>query len=470
MYKEQIEAYFNDPANQRALIDAICRLVSIRSVRGDAAPGMPYGEGPALALAEGLKLCEELGFATGNVDGYVGTADLNEKETMLHILGHLDVVGEGTGWSSDPYHVVERDGLLIGRGVADDKGPVVAGLFAMKCMKDLGIPLNHNVRFILGTDEESGSSDIAYYYAKHPYAPHTFTPDAEFPLIHIEKGHYQPQFGRSWPVSDALPRVSDLQGGFRVNVVPPETRAMVLGLNKDQVEELANQVFTATGATFVLTDTAAGLSILCNGKNAHAASPDDGNNSIAAMLTLLSRLPLADCDSTRAIAAMHTLFPHGDNRGKALGIAQADAESGELTLNLAIMNLDETGFTARFDSRFPLASTEENCARAAEAAFSQYGIAVTGHGDMTTVHCVPSDSPFVKTLLDCYETFTGAENSQPIAIGGGTYVHDIPGGVAFGCVMPGFDPQMHGPDERVRIADLITSGKIFAQAIAKLCQ
>lgn len=469
MYKKEIDAYFDDPARQRALVEAVCRLVRVRSVREEAKPGMPYGEGPASALAEGLALCAELGFSTGNVDNYVGTADLNDRETLLHILGHLDVVGEGTGWSSDPYEVVERGGMLFGRGVADDKGPVVAALFAMKCVKDLGLPLKYNARLIMGTDEESGSSDIAYYYSKHPFAPHAFTPDADFPLIHIEKGHYHPDFGSTWAASDALPRVSGLKGGFRTNVVPPEARATVLGLGRSQVEALAAEVAAATGAAFTLTEEGEDLTILCAGKNAHAASPDDGLNAISALLTLLARLPLADCGSTAAIAAMHTLFPHGDTRGEALGIAQADEESGALTLNLALMTLTETGFTAKFDVRFPIASNEANCRRAAEASFAPHGISVTGDGEMTSVHCVSADSPFVRTLLKCYETYTGETGAQPIAIGGGTYVHDIPGGVAFGCVMPCFDPQMHGPDERVRIADLITSGKIFAQAIIDLC-
>lgn len=469
MYKDQINAYFDDPAHQRALVDAVCRLVSVRSVREEAKPGMPYGEGPAKALAEGLTLCGELGFTTANVDNYVGTADLNDKETLLHVLGHLDVVGEGKGWSSDPYSPVERDGMLYGRGVADDKGPVVAALFGMKCVKDLGLPLKYNVKLIMGTDEESGSSDIAYYYSKHPFAPHAFTPDADFPLINIEKGHYHPDFGGSWTASGALPRVSALTGGFRTNVVPPEAQATVLGLGRSQVETLAAETAAATGAAFTLKEEGDALRILCAGKNAHAASPDDGNNAITALLTLLARLPFADCGCTMAIAAMHTLFPHGDTLGKALGISQSDAESGELTLNLALMTLTETGFTAKFDVRYPIASNEENCKRAAEASFARYGISVLGDDGMTPVHCVPSDSPFVKTLLKCYEAYTGETNSQPIAIGGGTYVHDIPGGVAFGCVMPGFDPQMHGPDERTRIADLITSGKIFAQAIADLC-
>lgn len=468
-YKDQIEAYFNEETHQRELVEAVCRLVRIRSVREDAKPGMPYGEGPAKALAEGLKLCGELGFRTENVDNYVGTADMNDKDTMLHILGHLDVVGEGKGWATDPYEPVEKDGLLFGRGVADDKGPVIAALFAMKCIKDLGLPLAHNAKLVMGTDEETGSSDLEYYYGKVPYAPHTFTPDAEFPLINIEKGHYHPDFGADWAQSTALPRVSALNGGFRTNVVPPEAQALVLGMDAGEVELACNEAAAATKAAFTVTAQEGGVHILCAGKNAHAASPDEGNNSIAALLLALNKLPLADCGSTKAVKAMSQLFPHGDNRGKALGIAQEDAESGPLTLNLALMTLTETGFTAKFDVRFPLCANEENCRQACETSFARHGISVTGDGDMTTVHCVEADSPFVKTLLKCYEVYTGDVGSKPIAIGGGTYVHDIPGGVAFGCNMPGFEAQMHGPDERVRIADLVTSAKIFAQAIVEVC-
>ena len=98
---------------------------------------------------------------------------------------------------------------------------------------------------------------------------------------------------------------------------------------------------------------------------------------------------------------MYKRQPFGDNRGRALGIAQSDAESGELTLNLAVMTLTETGFSAKFDVRFPLCANEDNCKRACEASFAAHGIAVTGAPDMTTVHCVSADSPLVRTLLRC---------------------------------------------------------------------
>lgn len=470
MYQEQIEAYWNDPARERELVAAISRLVAVKSVKGDAQPGKPFGPGPAAALDEGLALCRELGFSVTDYDHYVGLADLNDKDTRLHILGHLDVVGEGSGWSTDPYTCVEKDGMLYGRGVSDDKGPVVCGLLAMKAVRDLGLSLSANVRFILGTDEESGSDDISYYYAKEPYAPYTFTPDADFPVINIEKGHYHPNFGAQWESPAVLPRVAAITGGFRVNVVPPEAEAMVLGLYAADVEPACREVEAATGAVFTVNSSANGTHIHCAGRNAHAASPDNGINAIAALLEVLSRLPLGDCGSTKAIRSLHTLFPFGDNRGKGLGIAQEDAESGPLTLNLALLNLSETGFSAKFDARCPICATENTCKKVCEKSFADHGISVTGDPDMTHVHRVPGDSELVQTLLQCYSTYTGVKNPQPIAIGGGTYVHDIPGGVAFGCDFPGFDPKMHAPDEQASISNLILSCKIFTQAIAELCR
>ena len=151
MYQKEIEAYWNDPAREQELVAAISRLVGVKSVKGEAEPGKPFGPGPAAALTEALSLCKELGFAVTDYDHYVGLADLNDKETRLHILGHLDVVGEGSGWSTDPYTCVERDGMLYGRGVSDDKGPVVCALLAMKEGRDLGFCVSANARLILGT-------------------------------------------------------------------------------------------------------------------------------------------------------------------------------------------------------------------------------------------------------------------------------------------------------------------------------
>ena len=83
-------------------------------------------------------------------------------------------------------------------------------------------------------------------------------------------------------------------------------------------------------------------------------------------------------------------------------------------------------------------------------------------------HHTPADSPFVKTLLGAYEQYTGLPGYCK-AIGGSTYVHAIEGGVCFGVTMPGFEPNVHGADERIPIRDLVTAAKIFTQVIVDLC-
>ena len=467
MYEQQIHAYFDDPARREQLVNVISRLVRVRSVREEAQPGMPFGPGPAAALAEGLQLGHELGFSTKNYDNYVGAVDLNGAETALHILCHLDVVGEGTGWTvTEPYEPKEVDGLLYGRGTADDKGPAAAALLAMQAVRDLGVPLKRNARLLLGTDEESGSGDLDYYYGREPYAPYTFSPDAEFPLINIEKGSYKPVFTKTWAAESAVPRVTELHGGFRINVVPPEAECAIAGLSAGEAQPICDRAAAETGASFELREEGEALRVLCHGAGAHASTPEDGCNAITALLHLLTLLPLAETESTAALRALAALFPHGDSAGRALGVAQADDLSGSLTLAFSLLEVTPTGLTGQFDSRTPICADEANCKDVAEAAFAKYGFSATG--GMEAPHHTPADSPLVKTLLKCYEQYTGSKG-ECLFMGGGTYVHHIPGGVAFGCCMPGFNGNMHGADEHTCIADLLTSCKIFTQAIIDLC-
>lgn len=465
-YQEMIESYFS--AKESDLVEAVSRLVSIPSTKGDAQPGMPFGPGPAAALEEAVQMALELGLSVKNLEGYVGVADLNDLETQVHILAHLDVVAPGDGWTvTEPYTPKLVDGLLYGRGTDDDKGPLVATLFAMKAVKDLGIPLQKNARLIMGTDEECGFADINWYYSHYPYAPCAFSPDAEFPLINIEKGHYRPVFGKTWTLEPATPRVISLTGGHTLNVVPNKSEALLRGISYEQLRIYCDQIAPDLEVTFTLSRHDDGVQILSFGQAAHASTPEEGVNALTALLVLLTKLPLGDCASTRAIHDLAALFPHGDTRGNALGINQTD-ESGDLTVNFSQLTLGEQGFTARFDSRIPLCATNETCREKVEAAFARSGISVLSDAELGPVHSVPADSPFVKFLLECYEQYTG-QKGECLAIGGGTYVHDIPDGVAFGAHMPEFDSGLHGPNEKAEVSTLLTAAKIYTQAIIGLC-
>ena len=462
----RIEAWFRN--REAELAAAVSRLVAIDSTLGDSAPGMPFGPGPAAALKEFLTLSQEWGLPGQDLEGYVGTVSLNDRPDALHILGHLDVVPAGEGWTVTEAFVPKlENGLLYGRGASDDKGPLAAALLAMRAVRELGVPLTKNVRLILGTDEETGMRDVAWYYDRHPYAPHTLSPDADFPIINIEKGHYQPVFGAQWPREAALPRIVSFTGGPRLNMVPPKARATVLGLDPETVRAAARQLGLEPEIGFTVTAADGGAEILCSGQNAHGSTPEAGHNAQTALVALLAALPLAEGPSAKAIRALCRLFPHGDHTGRALGIAQSDAASGALSLAFTILDLGETGFTARFDSRTPLCATDETVRAVAEAAMAEAGFTLTG--ELDPPHHVPADDPFIQTLAGVYEAWTG-QKGECIAIGGGTYVHNIPGGVAFGANMPGFPCNLHGPDERVSLEDLMTTAKIYAQVILDLCQ
>lgn len=69
-----------------------------------------------------------------NVVGKVGSGRGGCK---LLVACHMDVVPPGDGWDTDPFTPVEKDGILYGRGVLDNKGPLAASLVAARVLKQV---------------------------------------------------------------------------------------------------------------------------------------------------------------------------------------------------------------------------------------------------------------------------------------------------------------------------------------------
>ncbi len=440
----------------------IMTLCAINSVEGSPEPGRPFGPGPAAALKAAAELCASYGFAVTDHDGYVATADLDPSlPRFLDILGHMDVVPAGDDWTvTEPYAPVIRNGRIYGRGTSDDKGPSLCALYAMRAIRECGIPLRRGVRFILGSNEETGSADIAHYYAREPEAEMTFSPDAEFPLINIEKGMFRGRLVRGARQPEGM-RVL-LDAGIATNAVPNKAVLQVSGADPDALDGACRAVADATGTEIRREDG----TVTVIGVPAHASTPELGKNAAVAALMVLS-LILPEGELLEAVRSLLRLFPWNVTDGAGLHIALRDDVSGPLTCTMDILRIDVNGVSAVFDSRCPVCAGEENCVRAAVAAAAAEGYRLETRG-LVPPHVVSGDSPLVTALLEAYREVSGLD-AYCMAIGGGTYVHALKNGVAFGAILPGVDTHMHGADEFMDIDNIRLATEIYAEAILKLC-
>ena len=229
------------------LIQSVQNIIRIKSVEDEPKEGMPFGEGVSKSLECALEISKKLGFKVVNLDGHVGYAEYGDGEEYVAALGHLDVVPEGDDWIYPAYGAEIHDGKIYGRGTTDDKGPIMASLYGLKVIKELGLPLSKKIRIIFGTNEETGSKDIEYYL-EHEKAPVAgFTPDAEFPIINGEKGitifDIVKTFGEKTTDGDVL--VESIKGGIASNVVASlcETKLKAKEANKvcEEISKFAKE-------------------------------------------------------------------------------------------------------------------------------------------------------------------------------------------------------------------------------------
>ena len=450
------------------IIENTSKLIQIPSVEGCALSGKPFGEEVNNALLFCLKLAQELGFKTGNVDGYAGYAEMGEGDETLAILVHLDVVPEGTGWTYPPFSGEVQDGKIYGRGAIDDKGPAIAALYAMKAVMDSTVSLNKKVRIIFGLDEESGWKDMEHYFKKEPMPETGITPDGCYPVIYAEKGIVDIAIKKRFKPSNSVTlRLNSVSGGERPNMVPDSCLCSFKphGLN-EKVIVSAETFFSMTGERLQASfDGIGALTIKASGVSAHGSTPQNGKNSIAIMLAFLETLGFGESEMECYLSLINDKLGY-DTKGIALGIASED-ESGELTVNLGTLEVNSDGGTAVLNIRYPVTVSEQAILQKVREALQGNDVEIEIKGRHKPLY-VPKDHPLVKTLLEVYKDQTG-QSGDAIAIGGGTYARALNNAVAFGAAFPGRPDLAHQKDEYIEIEDLILNAKIYAHAIAKLC-
>ena len=214
---ERAGAWFE--AHRKELVQDIVRLVRIPSVSDPDSGKPPFGAACREVMDEMLQIGREHGFVTENYDYRVGSIGTGEKnwENMIGFWNHLDVVPAGNFWEYEPFEPVMREHFLIGRGAQDNKGPAVGMLYVMQCLRELGVPLKHELCLFVGCDEERGMEDLAWYRANHPCPAMSIIADSGFPVCYGEKGIMEGQLAATGEWSDA---VISCQGGSAGNMIP----------------------------------------------------------------------------------------------------------------------------------------------------------------------------------------------------------------------------------------------------------
>ena len=441
--------------NETAIFRDIARLVAIDSVEGKPEPGAPFGAGPKAALEKGLEIARELGLEAVNCADKIGYAQLGEgpEDRYLATITHLDVVPTGDGWEHDPFTMREREGWIIGRGVLDDKGPSVLCLYALKYLKERGVPLKYPVRALLGANEETGMGDVEYYLANYPAPLFCFSPDANFPLCNGEKGIYHGRIVFKLPLN----RIREIKGGIVANAIPDKAEAVVEAEKLENAERVKVQELEP-GLWRVST----------TGLGGHASMPRGTVNAIGVLVDYLLAEGVGDENERRMLQLLQRLHSAWD--GSGLGVQADDGLFEPLTIIGGVIGTEEGRLFQTLDSRYPTNTSGAKIAAAVQALAGDLA-EVTVDRDAEPFY-MSLDNPAVQVCINAYNAVTG-ENAKPYTIGGGTYARDFPNAVSFGPEhperpVPAFAGPIHGVDEAASKAWLLEALKVYILALIEL--
>ena len=455
-------------------IDTLVQVESVEDLE-HAGPGMPFGPGPREALDRSLGIAAKLGLTTHDGEGYIGFADLpGTSERYLATIAHSDIVPLGPGWTVDPLHVTRREGYLLGRGVIDDKGPLVLSLYAAhyfaRLAREGADPMPYTLRCIIGANEETGMRDVDHYVEHYPQPEFCFTPDACFPLICGEKGRLCVHVA-SAPMPASNGAIVSLEGG--------SAKKKNTGVASAIVRETTEYMPVATGIELEgadkLEDGTAALRVTAHGRGGHASLPEGTMNAIGMLVAYLDEAGICSEGEKEFLRFERALL--ADAYGEGLGIAVNDDAFGPLTCVggtvRTVFEGDSVRFVQSLDIRYPTSTSCDALLKSLATFAEDCGCQVLSHDDMPPFYLSP-DADDVRTLVETYQQVTGSTEGA-FTIGGGTYARHFDRAVAFGPDVMGEERpewvgQEHGPDEGVSERSLKQALVTYIVAIQRLMQ
>ncbi len=461
----KIQEFINRVKNE--YIKDLSDIISIPSVESSQVEDKVFGENVAKALEAILDMGKKYGFICENIDYRCGKITLktdNKRkepykegfENEVGIVGHIDVVpAEASTWSCEPFALTLRDNLLLGRGTEDDKGPLIAAIYAMRYIKEeLKISLPFDISIIAGCNEETGMNDLPYYLKKYKAPFFSITPDANFPVCIGEKGITTVYI----TIPDCLNKVKSFSGGTVKNAVAGNAVAILsekADLKPTERISVEENVIKAEGIT------------------AHAAIPESGVNAIGILADyLLKNVSLTEKEKK---AFEFIKASASDYKGKTFGIDTEDEFSGYLTCVAGVAKTEGNSITQSYNIRLPVTKDWKTVFDKFEEFCQKNGYILKTAG-ASNPYYIPADSKEIQTLLKSYRAVTN-DNSVPYTIGGGTYAKIFPNTYVFGATQSAYSSLLgsgkggaHENDEYISVKEFEDCIKIFVHLFLSIAE
>ncbi len=448
--------------NRESMISVLSQLITIPSVREESQPGKPYGESCFNVLVKAEEIAREMGFTVRNFDNYCTEIGLPAGKASdgasIALFGHLDVVPAGEGWRYPPFQATRIADYIVGRGTVDDKGPVVALLFALKYFIRNRIILKNRIFLVLGCNEERGMDDMDYYLEHAPAPDISLVADDDFPVCHGEKGILR--LDLRLPLRSK--KIVHFEGGSTPSSVAEYARIELKG-DPDRIDAtVLPEGLTAGNCNGILVLEAAG-------RSAHSSAPQTGKNALLPIVTFVKTLELFPAEDEGILSVLDTILsdPYCQNSG----IGYTDEISGSLSCCATMLRMKEQEVILSLDIRYPVTDRSERIKGAVTDLIKPAG------GEYSVIFDSPpsivkAESPLVQNLTELYNRMTGS-HTLPYTMAGGTYARKIPGAVGFGAGNPEEKKPLgenygdaHGPDEAVSLTTLEQAVRLYIGAIS----
>ena len=505
---------------ERAVLASIERMVALPTVRD---PKVPPHESPAiLAFGELVQqMAKDFGLQYRNVDNRIFEVTLpanaaNAGTDEFGILTHADVVpAVAAEWVLDgkqinPFEVTfvpGNSGLTLmshppvlvppmpdriyGRGTIDDKGSIATVLFAMKAVKDSGLPLSRGIRLMIETTEETGGDAMKYYQGKTTLPAYNIVLDSKYPAVVAEKGS-----GALKAVFDdvktdpARPAITAMAGAASANAIAQTATATITASDEAAIAAIAARLqaakgdFTASYAgqggpfTIDIQHSGATATVKVTGTSAHGSRPEEGVNPVPRLTLFLQQVlmptdgvalvqPNAYSNALRYINGAFGL----DYFGKQLGVAYADDFMGPLTLSPNLIKAADGKLEVTTNVRMPRGKTPEQLRTEVEQRITRWSEAakVPLTLQYTQGNWMARDpkGAWLSTLLNIFGDTTGLD-AKPVPTAGSTTAKLMPNAINFGPAMPGKKYTAHNALEYKELPDLRADMQMFTEMLVRI--